>query len=115
MLYFAFAMPRLGGRTVGKRMFGIRVLQLDGSPMNWFEAFERAGGYAAGVATGLLGFAQVYWDPNRQAIHDKIAGTVVIDERKPRVPGAWEKAVARPGRVDGGPNRKAEPGPEQTR
>lgn len=115
VLYFAFAMPRLGGRTVGKRMFGIRVLQLDGSPINWFEAFERAGGYAAGVATGLLGFAQVYWDPNRQAIHDKIAGTVVIDERKPRVPGAWEKAVARPGRVDRGPDRKAGPGPEQTR
>ena len=107
-LYFAFVMPRLNGRTVGKRMFGIRVLQLDGSPMNWFEAFERAGGYAAGVATGLLGFAQVYWDPNRQAIHDKIAGTVVVDERKPRVPGAWEKAMAPPGRVDRGPERRGD-------
>ena len=33
---------------------------------------------AAGFATGLLGFAQVFWDANRQAIHDRISGTVVI-------------------------------------
>jgi|GEM_PF-5184073 len=27
-------------------------------------------------------FAQVYWDSNRQGIHDKIAGTVVLDTRQ---------------------------------
>ena len=36
------------------------------------------GGYAAGLATGLLGFAQIFWDKNRQAIHDKIAETAVV-------------------------------------
>jgi uncharacterized RDD family membrane protein YckC len=46
----------------------------------WF-AFERFGGYAAGIATGLFGFAQLYWDPNRQAIHDRVARTVVIRSR----------------------------------
>ena len=40
--------------------------------------FGRYGGYGAGFATGLLGFLQVYWDPNRQAIQDKISATVVI-------------------------------------
>jgi hypothetical protein len=77
------------GRTVGKRLFKIRVVRLDGRPMTGWLAFERVGGYAAGFATGLLGFAQVYWDPNRMTIHDKIAETVVIREGMSKVPGPW--------------------------
>ncbi len=80
------------GRTVGKRLFRIRVVRLDGRPMTGWLAFERVGGYAAGFATGLLGFAQVYWDPNRMTIHDKIAETVVIREDLPKVPGPWSAA-----------------------
>ncbi|HEX9737064.1 MAG TPA: hypothetical protein VGG06_34290 [Thermoanaerobaculia bacterium] len=32
------------------------------------------------LATGLLSFLQVFWDPNRQAVQDKMVGTVVVDE-----------------------------------
>jgi hypothetical protein len=88
------------GQTIGKRMLGIRVVRLDGKPMNGWMAFERAGGYAAGFATGLLGFAQVYWDPNRMAIHDKVTETaVIIDGAKP-VPGPWSAKASAP-TVDG--------------
>ncbi len=87
-LYFATLLAWFQGRTPGKRLLGMRVIRLDGEPITLFIAFERAGGYAAGVATGLLGFAQVLWDPNRQAIHDKIAGTVVIMDGQERLPGA---------------------------
>lgn len=72
------------GRTPGKRLMDLRVVRLTGEPLGLFRAFERVGGYAAGFATGLLGFAQVWWDPNRQAIHDKIAETVVVREKLPR-------------------------------
>jgi uncharacterized RDD family membrane protein YckC len=34
------------------------------------------------LATGLLGFVQLYWDPNRQAIHDRVARTVVVRSRR---------------------------------
>ena len=88
-LYLTVALSTWNGRTVGKRLMGVRVLRLDGQPITWWVAFERAGGYAAGFATGLLGFAQVYWDGNRQAIHDRIVGTVVVREGVPRVPD-WE-------------------------
>ncbi len=91
-LYFTATLALWNGQTVGKRLTGVRVLRLEGGPMGWWTAFERAGGYVAGIATGLLGFAQVLWDPNRQCIHDKIVGTVVIDERAERVPGAWQEA-----------------------
>ena len=101
-IYFTVLTTLLNGRTVGKRLMGVRVVRLDGAPIGWWPAFERAGGYVAGLATGLLGFAQVFWDPNRQCIHDKIVGTVVVDERAERVPGAWEEAwAAGPGTPEG--------------
>ena len=80
------------GQTVGKRMMGVRVVRLDGEPITWWTAFERAGGYAAGLATGLLGFAQVWWDANRQAIHDRIVGTVVVLDGAEKVTD-WESAL----------------------
>ena len=73
------------GQTIGKRLFGLRVIQLNGKPFTMWDSFNRCGGYAAGVATGLLGFAQAWWDSNRQAIHDKVSFTVVVDERRKRI------------------------------
>lgn len=77
-LYFTLCLVLWNGRTPAKRLLGLRVVRLDGQPLTLWVAFERFGGYAAGVATGLLGFFQVYWDDNRQAIQDRIAGTVVV-------------------------------------
>lgn len=80
-LYFTAFTALWRGQTPGKRLFGVRVVRLDGEPLTMWGSFERFGGYAAGLVTGLLGFAQVLWDRNRQAIHDKISETVVIRER----------------------------------
>jgi len=80
-LYFTAFTALWRGQTPGKRIVGVRVLRLDGKPLTFWGSFERFGGYAAGLVTGLLGFAQVYWDRNRQAIHDKISETVVVRER----------------------------------
>ncbi len=77
-LYFTLFITLWSGKTPGKRLFGLQVVQLDNKAISLWGAFGRYGGYGAGVATGLLGFLQIYWDPNRQAIQDKIAGTVVI-------------------------------------
>ena len=91
-LYFTVALTLTRGRTVGKKMMGLRVLRLDGLPLNWWASFERAGGYVAGIATGTLGFVQVFWDPNRQCVHDKIVGTVVVVDGARIEPGAWQEA-----------------------
>ncbi len=80
-LYFTLFTALWQGCTPGKRLFGTRVLRLNGQAITLWESFGRYGGYAAGLATGLLGFAQVGWDGNRQAIHDKISATVVINTR----------------------------------
>jgi hypothetical protein len=79
-LYFTAFLALWKGQTPGKRLLGLRVVRLNGEPMTLWTGFERFGGYAAGLVTGLLGFAQVYWDRNRQMIHDKIVETVVVRE-----------------------------------
>ena len=89
-VYLTLFLVLWDGRTPGKKALDLRVVRLNGEPLTLFLSLERAGGYAAGLATGLLGFAQIWWDPNRQAIHDKIAETVVIRDSLP--PPAWAKA-----------------------
>ena len=79
-LYFSLCPAVMHGQTLGKKILGIRVVLLDGSTPNIWEAFVRYGGYTAGLATGLLGFLQIFWDANRQAIQDKISETLVIRE-----------------------------------
>ncbi|MDO6447594.1 RDD family protein [Colwellia sp. 1_MG-2023] len=82
VFYFTVLTALWNGQTPGKKLLKIRVIQLDGSPLSIWDSFGRYGGYGAGLATGLLGFLQIYWDPNRQAIHDKISATIVIDVKK---------------------------------
>jgi len=77
-VYFTLFSLLWRGQTPGKKACNIRVVALSGEPLGLLDCFGRYGGYGAGFATGLLGFLQVYWDPNRQAIQDKISATVVI-------------------------------------
>lgn len=104
LLYFTFA-TRIGrGRTPGKWWFGLRVLRLDGAPLRLWDCFGRAAGYAASFSTLGLGFFEAAWEPNRQALHDKIATTVVVrDPRRSLLPRRtarrlW-RAVTRRGRA----------------
>lgn len=88
--YFTVFTAWFDGQTLGKKLFGIRVIHLDATKISLWDAFGRYGGYAAGFTTGLLGFFQIYWDANRQAIQDKISATVVIDVRKSKHEAALE-------------------------
>jgi uncharacterized RDD family membrane protein YckC len=80
-VYFTLFTAWGRGRTLGKLLLGTRVVRLDGRALTAMDTFTRYGGYAAGLATGLIGFARLLWDPNRQAIEDKIAWTVVLRSR----------------------------------
>ncbi|PAJ72643.1 hypothetical protein CJF42_20065 [Pseudoalteromonas sp. NBT06-2] len=84
-VYFTLFTLLWRGQTPGKKMMGIRVIALSGEYLNAWDSFGRYGGYGAGFATGLLGFIQIYWDPNRQAIQDKISATVVIKGDLPKI------------------------------
>jgi uncharacterized RDD family membrane protein YckC len=81
ILYFAVPTARTG-RTLGKVAMGCRVVRLDGHLLDFPGALLRATVYAVFVQTCVLGVIDglwPLWDPRRQALHDRIAGTVVVD------------------------------------
>ena len=77
-LYFTLFAGVWNGRTLGKLLLGTRAVRINGARLTFFDAFIRNGGYVAGVAMGMIGFLKLLWEPNRQAVEDRIAGTVVI-------------------------------------
>jgi uncharacterized RDD family membrane protein YckC len=75
------------GQTIGKRIMKIKVVTLpDRGPMTGGAAAKRAVAYGLvpqvpliGGAFSLLNSLWLLWDkPNRQCLHDKFAGTVVV-------------------------------------
>ena len=82
VVYFSLLPALWNGQTLGKKFLRLRAVELTGKPMTVMRCLKRYGGYAAGMATGGLGFTQLLWDANRQAIQDRTAHTVVIDLRR---------------------------------
>jgi uncharacterized RDD family membrane protein YckC len=81
MVYFSLLPAFWNGQTLGKKALRLQVLELTDKPLTVMRCLRRYGGYAAGMATGGLGFLQVLWDVNRQGIQDRVAHTVVVDLR----------------------------------
>jgi len=75
--YFA-AMWTWKGTTIGGLVFGLRVVRLDGRPVDVATAIVRALGGALGSAMCFLGLLWCAWDPEKQGWHDRMAGTVVV-------------------------------------
>jgi uncharacterized RDD family membrane protein YckC len=78
------------GTTLGKRIFGFRVVRLDGSIAGWSEALLRSGLRLVEVNPVLLGALPaaltVAWSKRKQRLGDMLAGTLVIRQRRPDVP-----------------------------
>jgi uncharacterized RDD family membrane protein YckC len=80
-------MVRYFGGTIGKLAVGIRVRTDDGNVVGWREALLRpvlqlivsVGSFVpgAGLIT-LLDDLWMLWDRQKQTLHDKVAGTIVV-------------------------------------
>jgi len=66
------------GRTLGMRLFKIRVIDVYGDRPSPARCIARCAGYLAGVATLFLGFLWMGFDSEKRGLHDWIAGTYVI-------------------------------------
>jgi uncharacterized RDD family membrane protein YckC len=83
--YHSVAVARFG-RTVGKQLMGLRVVALpEGRQVLWSYAALRALVPAAvvllpvvGSVAGLAVYLWAVFDPRRQGLHDKLAGTMVV-------------------------------------
>jgi uncharacterized RDD family membrane protein YckC len=82
VLYFGLATFFGHGATPGKRVLGIRVVSLVHRRMSLWHSIERALGYAASSLEAGFGFLQYFTHPNRQTVHDRIAETIVVVDRR---------------------------------
>jgi RDD family len=82
LLYLGLANYFGNGKTPGKWVARIRAVSLTGESMGPWQSVERALGYGAAVLEGGLGFVQFFWDRNRMCAQDRLAETIVVDERK---------------------------------
>ena len=78
MLYFTLFIYWMGGQTIGKKICHLKVLPLYEEKLGFWQCLERSLGYVASSLEAGLGFIQARWNQNKMALHDKIAGTIVI-------------------------------------
>jgi len=77
-LYFILLESSKLQGTLGKRACGLRVTGLHGQRISVLRALGR---HLAKILSGLLfgiGFLMVGWTRHKQALHDKLAGTLVM-------------------------------------
>jgi uncharacterized RDD family membrane protein YckC len=74
------------GATLGGIVFDLHVVRVDGRPVDWTTAIVRALGCFLSLAVLFLGFFWIAFDENRQAWHDKFAGTLVVRVAKAASP-----------------------------
>ena len=70
------------GQTLGKIVLGMRVVKKNGKRIGWLDAALRnvLGYNLSGLF--LLGYLWALFDREKQSWHDKLAGTLVVDERR---------------------------------
>ncbi len=81
-LYNVVLMTLFNGQTLGKMVFGMRVIKKNGRRISVLDALLRnVLGYMVSQIF-LLGYIWAFADGEKQAWHDKMAGTLVVEESK---------------------------------
>ncbi len=93
MTYFT-GFHGIAGRTPGKMLLGLRVIQASGDPMTPGIAFLRWVGYLISGPVLCLGFLWIGFDREKRGLHDWLAGTYVVVT--PRAAAAPAPAASTP-------------------
>ena len=90
IVYGAVADLRFDGRTVGKRWQNLRVVDAQGRILSLPQSLIRNVARAADFLPAFygLGAASMLADPMRRRLGDRLAGTLVVDERQVAPPSA---------------------------
>jgi uncharacterized RDD family membrane protein YckC len=81
LAYFA-GMWAWKGTSIGGTVLNLKVVRLDDQPVTFMVAVVRSLTSMLSFIVFFLGFFWIAFDRDKQAWHDKIAGTVVV--RQPR-------------------------------
>lgn len=87
-LYYALQEAGPHQATFGKRVMGIRVTGLDGGRITFLRATGRYFAEILSALTLMIGYIIAGFTPRKQALHDYIAGTLVVHGSARRSGGA---------------------------
>ena len=77
-LVYAAYFTGLMGRTPGKMILGLKVVDTQGRAPGFLRALLRAVLGIVGTALVCIGHLPVFFDPAHRALHDRLLGTRVI-------------------------------------
>ncbi len=77
-LYFIFLEHNWNGQTFGKKMFGVKVISLDGNPLTWKQCVQREVYRYVDHLLLFPVFIAIRNSPLGQRIGDRVANTMVI-------------------------------------
>src|ERR1044071_4862834 len=77
-IVYHVAMWAWKGTTVGGMVVGIKLIRVDGRPVDVGVALVRAAVAIFSALVGGLGFFWAGWNRDKQSWHDKIAGTLMV-------------------------------------
>jgi uncharacterized RDD family membrane protein YckC len=79
--YQWYFLTQNNGQTLGKSVMGIRVVKINGEPLQATDAIVRYIGYYINTFVFGLGWIWALFDANKQGWHDKLAQTLVVRAR----------------------------------
>lgn len=79
--YFVL-MTKLTQQTLGKMVFGLKVINQNGEPLSWNDCFFREVVGKIISKVGFIGYIIAGVTPKKQGLHDLLADTYVIYEEK---------------------------------
>lgn len=91
-LYYAFMESSTCRATLGKMALGIVVVDRRFERVSFLRASGRYWGRIVSLLTLYIGFMMAGFTKKKQALHDKIAGTYVVDKRMLEIAEAYDAA-----------------------
>lgn len=90
-LYFSLSESSSWQATFGKRLLGLQVTDLEGNRINFYRATLRHFSKLLSAGTMFVGFLMAAFSSRKQALHDMVAGTLVLQKKAVFLPSPEEQ------------------------
>ncbi len=81
LLYFVWAESSSWQATIGKKIFGLRVVNLDGERISFWRSLGRNLGMIISSMILGIGYLMCLWTEKKQCLHDNLASCLVVDTK----------------------------------
>lgn len=66
------------GQTLGMQTWRLKLVRADGQPLTWRDSLIRCLWALPSLGLGMAGYLLMLFSPYREALHDRLSGTLVV-------------------------------------